>query len=60
MSIRAEGQVEMLLWAAAEARRLRAGPRQAAIRPPHPGAVLPLPPEQFTTEWQTVCLAEPA
>jgi hypothetical protein len=59
VSIRTGGQVERLLWAAAEARRLRDEPRKVSVRPTQLGVVLALPPEQFTTEWQTA-LAEPA
>jgi hypothetical protein len=59
VSIRTGGQIERLLWAAAEARRLRAEPQKASPRPAPVGVVLALPPEQFTTEWQTA-LAEPA
>lgn len=58
MSIRTGGQIERLLWAAAEARRLRADPEKATTRPTR-SVVRVLPPEQFTTEWQTA-LAEPA
>lgn len=61
VSIRTGGQVERLLWAAAEARRLRAEPTRVPARPEHRVVlVLALPPEQFTTEWQTPYLAEPA
>lgn len=60
MSIRSGGQVERLLWAAAEARRLRAQPERITIPPAHRAVVYPLPPEQFTTEWQTPYFAEPA
>jgi hypothetical protein len=60
VSIRTGGQVERLLWAAAEARRLRDEPVRVAVRPEHRAVVLALPPEQFTTEWQTPYLAEPA
>ena len=59
MSIPTGGQIERLLWAAAEARRLRGEPERAAARPRQLAAVLALPPEQFTTEWQTA-LPEPA
>lgn len=59
MSIRTGRQVERLLWAAGEARRLRGQPEKASARPSGRGVVLALPPEQFTTEWQTA-LAEPA
>ena len=59
MSIPSGGQIERLLWAAAEARRLRAEPDRTAPRPIHRSVVLALPPEQFTTEWQTA-FAEPA
>jgi len=59
VSIPTGGQIERLLWAAAEARRLRAEPRKVSARPTYVGVVLALPPEQFTTEWQTP-LAEPA
>jgi hypothetical protein len=59
VSIRTGGQIERLLWAAAEARRLRAEPQKAVVRPIRPGVMLALPPEQFTTEWQTA-LPEPA
>lgn len=58
MSIRTGGQVERLLWAAAEARRLRAEPRKAQIRTVYAGSVMVVPPEQFTTEWQTVSPGE--
>ena len=60
MSIRTGGQIERLLWAAAEARRLREHPERVAPRPAQGGVVLVLPAEQFTTEWQTPYLAEPA
>ena len=60
MSIRTEGQVELLLWAAAEAHRLRVEPKKTLSRPVHANMALGLPPEQFTTEWQTACFAEPA
>lgn len=61
VSIRTGGQIERLLWAAAEAQRLRAEPERVAPRPVRRGVVLTLPPrEQFTTEWQTPCLGEPA
>ena len=53
------GQIERLLWAAAEAQRLRTRPGKVAARPAHRSVVLTLPPEQFTTEWQTA-LPEPA
>jgi hypothetical protein len=56
VAIRAGGQVELLLWAAAEARRLRTEPKKTSTRPAHGSVALGLPPEQFTTEWQTVCL----
>ena len=61
MSSRTGGQVELLLWATAEARRLRAEPKRTVTRSPFlPAATtLTMPPEQFTTEWQTVCVAEP-
>lgn len=59
MSIRTGGQVERLLWAAAEARRLRAEPERVAARPVPYSVVVTLPTEQFTTEWQTPYLAEP-
>lgn len=59
LSIRTEGQVERVLWAAGEARRLRAEPKEAFPRPAYAGTILAIPPEQFTTEWQTACLAEP-
>ena len=59
MSIPTGGQIERLLWAAAEARRLRAEPERTAARPTQLGVVLALPTEQFTTEWQTA-LPEPA
>lgn len=60
MSVRTEGQIERLLWAAAEARRLRAEPEEIPAHPVQRAVVLPLHPEQFTTEWQTPCLSEPA
>ena len=59
VSIRTGGQIERLLWAAAEARRLRAEPEKAAAHPTYRAVVFALPPEQFTTEWQPD-LAEPA
>lgn len=58
MSIRTGSQVERLLWAAAEARRLRVEPRKAETRNAYAGTTLVMPPEQFTTEWQTVCSAD--
>ena len=60
MSIPTGGQIERLLWAAAEARRLRAEPEKVAARPAPRAVVLAFPPEQFTTEWQTPSLGEPA
>ena len=60
MSIRTGGQIERLLWAASEARRLRAEREQVAAHPVPRGVVLAFPPEQFTTEWQTPYLGEPA
>jgi hypothetical protein len=53
VSIRTGGQVERLLWAAAEARRLRVEPHKDVLRPAYASTALVMPPEQFTTEWQT-------
>ena len=52
MTIRTGGQVERLLWAAAEARRLRVEPREPESRTAYATAALAMPPEQFTTEWE--------
>lgn len=52
MSIRAGSQVERLLWAASEARRLRVEPTKTASRTAYATTVLAMPPEQFTTEWE--------
>lgn len=60
MSVPTGGQIERLLWAAAEARRLRAEPEKVDARPAHRRVAPALPPEQFTTEWQTPYLGEPA
>lgn len=60
VSVPTGGQIERLLWAAGEARRLRGEPEKVAAHPVHHGVALVLPPEQFTTEWQTPCLGEPA
>lgn len=52
MSIRTGSQVERLLWAAAEARRLRVEPREPVRRTDYATTALAMPPEQFTTEWE--------
>lgn len=57
--MRTAGQVERLLWAAAEARRLRVKPDATVARPRGGAGVLTMPPELFTTEWQTVWVPEP-
>lgn len=44
------GQVERLLWAAAEARRLRA--RDGGVGGPRPQAVGVAGVDEFVTEWQ--------
>lgn len=60
MSVPTGAQIERLLWAAGEARRLRGKPEKVAAHPDRRGVALALPPEQFTTEWQTPCLGESA
>lgn len=60
MTIPTGGQIERLLWAAAEARRLRAEPEKVAARPVPRRVVPAFSGEQFTTEWQSACLGEPA
>ena len=60
MSIPSGGQIERLLWAAAEARRLRVEPAKVAARPVPRHVAVAVPGEQFTTEWQTPILGERA
>jgi hypothetical protein len=60
VSTRTGGQIERLLWAAAEARRVRVDREKVAVRPVHLSVVVTPIPEQFTTEWQTAYLPEPA
>ena len=56
--MRTAGQVERLLWAAAEARRLRVEPDEPVARWSARTGVLTMPREEFTTEWQTVWIPE--